>query len=466
MTSGFTSSRRLRATALGAAAALATSASLAMAEAGDATSGPAVSDFELSNGMRGVVIVDRRAPVVTHMVWYRVGAADEPPGKSGIAHFLEHLMFKGTDDIPSGQFSKIVAENGGQDNAFTSLDYTAYFQRIAKDRLEMVMRMEADRMTDLALAEEDVRTERLVVLEERSSRTDTEPRALFGEQFNAALYLNHPYGVPVIGWRREIEALGRDDALDFYKRFYAPENAILVVAGDVSPDEVEALAKTHYGAIPRADPPQFERPQEPPQIAARRISMSDPKVRQPFMRRSYIAPSYVTAEPGRAEALAVLSDILGGGQTSRLNRALVLDQKISIGAGASYWGVARDDASFGVYGVPAPGVALEDVEAAIDAEIARMIEEGPTEEELERAKTVLVSAAIYRQDSQAGMARMYGSALIVGLTVEDVKQWPDRIQAVTAEDVKAAAAALDIRASVTGYLTGVEEAAKPAGQTQ
>ncbi len=455
--------RSLRKAAMGLGAAAAIMGAVTSARADDgataaepARTGPPVSSFELSNGMRGVVIVDRRAPVVTHMVWYRVGAADEPFGKSGIAHFLEHLMFKGTDDIPPGEFSKIIAANGGQDNAFTSYDYTAYFQRIAKDRLEMVMRMEADRMTDLALDEEQVLTERKVVIEERNSRTDNDPRALFGEQFNAALYLNHPYGLPVIGWRREIESLSRQDALDFYQRFYGPENAILVVAGDVTPEAVETLAKQHYGAIPRAGLATYQRPVEPPQIAPRRIAMSDPKVRQPYVRRSYIAPSYVTAAPGEAEALALLAEILGGGQTSRLNKALVLDQKISIGAGASYWGVARDDTSFSVYGVKAPGASLEAVEAAIDAEIARMAEAGPTAEELERAKTVLISSSIYRQDSQSSMARMYGSALVVGLEIEDVHAWPDRIRAVSAEDVKRAAASLDLGASVTGTLTGVE----------
>jgi len=208
-----------------------------------------VTDFTLPNGLQVVVIEDHRAPVVVHMVWYRVGAADEPPGHSGIAHFLEHLMFKGTDEVPSGKFSEIVQAQGGSDNAFTSWDYTAYFQRVAADRLDLVMKLEADRMRDLRLTQEDVATERAVILEERTTRTDSDPGALFEEQAQAAQYLNHPYGIPIIGWRHEIEQLDRDDALAFYRRFYAPNNAVLVVAGDVTPDEVKRLAERHYGPL-------------------------------------------------------------------------------------------------------------------------------------------------------------------------------------------------------------------------
>ena len=208
-----------------------------------------VTTFKLDNGMDIVVLEDHRAPVVVHMVWYRVGAADEPPGKSGIAHFLEHLLFKGTDDLEAGELSAIVARNGGSDNAVTSWDYTAYFQRIAADRLELMMEMEADRMRDLRMTPQDVATERQVVLEERGQRVDSEPNALFREQRNAAQYLNHPYGIPVIGWRHEMEQLNRDDAFSFYRRYYAPNNAILVVAGDVLPDDVLALAKKYYGPL-------------------------------------------------------------------------------------------------------------------------------------------------------------------------------------------------------------------------
>ena len=231
----------------------------------------AVTEFTLDNGMDVVVIEDHRAPVVTHMVWYRVGSADEPHGTSGIAHFLEHLMFKGTDEIPDGAFSKIIAENGGQDNAFTSYDYTGYFQRIAVDRLDLVMKMEADRMVDVVITEDHVRTERDVILEERSTRTDNSPDGLFSEQMRAALFMNHRYGVPIIGWRREMEQLSLDDALTFYERYYAPDNAILVVAGDVTPEQVRELAEKHYGPLEPSGNPPDPRPQEPPQLAPRRI---------------------------------------------------------------------------------------------------------------------------------------------------------------------------------------------------
>ncbi|MBX2854226.1 MAG: insulinase family protein [Rhodobacteraceae bacterium] len=449
---------------LGLAAGLSVSAAPAQA----AETGPQISTFKLENGLQGVVIEDHRAPVVTHMVWYRVGAADEPPGRSGIAHFLEHLMFKGTDEIPPGEFSKIIAANGGQDNAFTSNDYTAYFQRIAKDRLDLVMKMEADRMRDLVLDEESVVTERAVVIEERNSRTDNDPQSQFYEQFNATLYKNHPYGLPVIGWRREIEKLSLDDAIDFYKRFYGPDNAILVVAGDVDPEEVEALATAHYGAVEAADIQAHERPQEPPHLAARRVVMVDEKVRQPFLTRGYLTPSYVTAESGDAHALAVASEILGGGTTARLSKELVLGQKIALNAGAYYRGVSRDDTTFAFYVVPADGVSLEDAEAAADAALASLVNDGPSEAELERAKMVLISSSIFQQDSQSSMARMYGSALTVGLDIEDVRVWPDKIRAVSAEDVKRVLGELlKIEASVTGYLSAPERGASKtdAGQS-
>ncbi|MEL6794708.1 MAG: pitrilysin family protein, partial [Pseudomonadota bacterium] len=274
------------------ARAIAASAAFAVFAVGTtAQAAPNVSSFTLENGMQGVVIEDNRAPVVTHMVWYRVGAADEPPGKSGIAHFFEHLMFKGTDEIPEGAFSKLVAENGGQDNAFTSFDFTGYFQRIASDRLELVMKMEADRMTDLRLTEALVAPERDVVLEERNQRTENNPGSLFGEQMDAAMYQNHPYGVPVVGWKSEIEGLTLQDALDFYDRWYGPDNAILVVAGDVSVEEVKRLAEIHYGPIPAKGIAPRVRPAEPPHRAARRLEMVDPRVRQHYVFRRYLTPS-------------------------------------------------------------------------------------------------------------------------------------------------------------------------------
>jgi zinc protease len=413
-----------------------------------------ISRFALDNGLDVVVVQDRRVPVVTHMVWYRVGSADEPHGRSGIAHFLEHLMFKGTDKHPAGEFSNVVSEIGGQENAFTSYDYTAYFQRVAPQHLETVMGFEADRMTGLVLSDEVVLPERDVVLEEQNTRVANDPGAQLSEELSAALFRNHPYGRPIIGWRHEIEHLSREDALSVYRRFYAPNNAILVVAGDVEPEGVKALAEATYGRVARQpDLPPRSRPQEPGPRAARVVSLSDARVEQPNIQRLYLVPSYVTAAPLEAEALDMLAQILGGGATSRLYRGLVMDTAKAANAGAWYQGGAIDGTRFAIYAVPRPGVSLVDLEAAIDAEVARIAADGVTEAELSRARTRLVADTIYAQDSQATLARMYGAALAVGSTLADVQEWPDRIRQVTAGQVKAAAAVyLDRRRAVTGYL--------------
>jgi zinc protease len=428
---------------------------LAAGLAGPLAAEPAVTEFRLANGLQAVVIEDHRAPVVTHMLWYRVGAADEPWGHSGIAHFLEHLMFKATDGLAEGQFSRIVAANGGSDNAFTAQDYTAYYQRIAADRLGLVMGMEADRMRNLRLTEAVVATERDVILEERNQRTDNSPQALFLEQMQAALYLNHPYGVPVIGWRHEIETLGLADAQAFYERYYAPDNAILVVAGDVTPEEVRALAETHYGPIAPSGRPPAARPQEPPARAPRRIEMRDARVSQPYVSRLYLVPVYDPGNPREAAALSLLSDLLGDGVTSRLAEVLEIAQKIAIDTGAYYSARRRDPAEFGVWGVPAPGRSLADVEAAIDAVIAEFAATGPDAAQLARAKRLARAAHLYAQDDQARQANLYGAALAVGLTVADVQGWPELVDSITAEEVRAVAARYLVpERSVTGWLMG------------
>jgi zinc protease len=432
-------------------------AAMALPSLADAV--PKVSNFRLDNGMEVVVIEDHRAPVVTQMVWYRVGAADEPWGRSGIAHFFEHLMFKATGEIEDGAFSKIVAANGGSDNAFTSYDYTAYYQRIAADRLGLMMEMEADRMKNLVLTQDVVATERDVILEERNQRTDNSPQGLFAEQMDAALFMNHPYGVPVIGWRHEIEQLNLADAQAFYTRYYAPDNAILVVAGDVTPEQVRRLAETHYGPLEPSGNPPVARPQEPPQLAARRVEMRDARLRQPFVRRNYLVPAYQPSNPREAAALSILSDILGDGITSRLAQALQLDQKVAIDTGSYYSPSRRDQGSFGIYGVPAQSQDLATVEAAMDAVLAQLTAEGPTEEELARVKRLNRAAYIFAQDSVVSQARLYGTALATGRTVEEVQAWPAVLEAVTAEDVRLAAEKyLVIEHSVTGWLMRTKEA--------
>jgi zinc protease len=425
-----------------------------LASPSGAAPAPQVSHFTLSNGLEVVVVPDRRTPVVTHMIWYKVGAADEPPGKSGIAHFLEHLMFKGTAKNPAGRFSQTVATIGGQENAFTSSDYTGYYQRVAREHLKTLMEFEADRMTNLVLTKEVVAPELDVVLEEQNQRVANNPAARLGEQVEAALYLNHPYGRPVIGWRHEIEKLTLDDALAFYRRYYTPNNAVLVIAGDVTADEVKALAEATYGKIaPRSEIGARQRPQEPTQVASRHVTLSDPRVEQPSLQRSYLVPSAATGKPGEAEALEVLSQILGGGTTGRLYRALVIERQVALNAGAWYQGSGLDATRFGVYGSPKPGTTLPQLEEAIDAVIAELLVKGISADELERVKNRLIADAVFARDSQAALARWYGVALTTGSSVESVNSWTDRIRAVNADAVLAAAKTwLDKRRSVTGHL--------------
>ncbi|MFN3207647.1 MAG: M16 family metallopeptidase [Roseovarius sp.] len=418
-----------------------------------------VTTFTLDNGMDVVVIEDHRAPVVVHMVWYRAGSADEKPGVSGVAHFLEHLLFKGTKTMAPGEFSSTVARNGGSDNAFTSYDYTAYFQRVAADRLELMMKMESDRMVNLQLDEEDILTERDVIIEERNQRTENNPSALFREQHDAAQYLNHRYGVPVIGWRHEMVDLSLDDALDYYKTYYAPNNAVLVVAGDVTPDDVRKLADTYYGVIPaNPDLPARVRPQEPPQSAERRVYYQDARVAQPYLQRSYLAPERDTGDQETAAALAILADILGDGTTSILNEKLQFDTRTAVYTGAYYGATSLDDTTFNLTVVPAPGTTLEQAEEAMDKVIAEFLEDGFPRERLERIKTQIRASEIYARDDVSALANRYGRGLTQGLTVEDIQAWPDVLQAVTAEDVMTAARELFAKNnnSVTGYISAQE----------
>lgn len=417
-----------------------------------------VTNFMLDNGMEVVVIEDTRAPVVVHMVWYRAGSADEAPGVSGIAHYLEHLLFKGTETMEPGEFSATVAKNGGRDNAFTSYDYTAYFQRVAADRLELMMRMESDRMVNLQIGEEDIATERDVIIEERNQRVENSPGALFREQHNAAQFLNHRYGVPIIGWQHEMLGLGLKEAKDFYHQFYAPNNAVLVVAGDVRPDEVRALAETYYGVIPaNPDLPERTRPQEPRQMAERRIVFEDPRVAQPYVMRSYLAPERDSGAQEEAAALSILADILGGGTTSVLTQKLQFETQTVVQAQAWYRGLSLDDTTFNVVVVPAAGVTLEEAEFAMDTAIAEFMETGVDAAQLERIKKQIYASETYARDDVSGMANRYGAALTSGLTVADVQAWPDTLQAVTADDIMAAAARVFANEnSVTGYLKAPE----------
>ncbi|MBR0794613.1 insulinase family protein [Bradyrhizobium jicamae] len=413
------------------------------------------ASFTLDNGLQVVVIPDHRTPVVTQMIWYKVGSADETPGKSGLAHFLEHLMFKGTAKHPAGEFSQTVLRVGGNENAFTSVDYTGYFQRVPREQLPTMMEFEADRMTGLILKDENVLPERDVVLEEYNMRVANNPDARLTEQIMAALYLNHPYGRPVIGWHQEIEKLDREDALAFYKRFYAPNNAILVIAGDVDVKDIRPLVEKNFGPIPaqHSIPEKRIRPQEPTPVAPRTVTLSDPRVEQPGLRRYYLVPSATTAAAGESPTLDVLAQLMGGGANSYLYRSLVIDQGLAISAGAGYQGTALDPSQFSISVTPKPGVEFAQIEDAIDKVIADLAQNTAKAEDLERVKTQLIAEAIYAQDNQATLARWYGGALTTGLSIDDIRSWPDRIRAVTAEQVRDAAAKwLDKKRSVTGYL--------------
>ncbi len=409
--------------------------------------------FTLENGLQVVVITNRRAPIVTHMVWYKVGAADEAAGESGNAHFLEHLMFKGTEILGSGEFSRIIALNGGRENAFTSYDYTGYYQTVARDRLEIVMQHEADRMTHLRLTDEVVLPEREVVLEERRSRIDNDPGRKLREMMQATLYLNHPYRIPIIGWEHEIHELSTETALAFYRRWYAPNNAVLIVAGDITAAELRPLAETHYGNIPARAVPERKRAAEPPQHAPRRVTLTSPQVRQPSVSIAYLAPSHNSEDSERAYPLQILEEILGGGTTSRLYRSLVIEQALAVAAGSSYHSSAYDLGSFNFYASPRPGIEVARVEAALRGEIELALDKGVTEDEVGIAKRRLRASAVYARDSLGTAPNIFGRALTTGRTVADVEAWPDRIQAVTVEQVNAAARAVFRQnRSVTGLL--------------
>jgi zinc protease len=440
--------------AVRSAAALALLVTLAPAGAQTVTS-ERPATFTLGNGMQVVVIPDHRTPVVTQMVWYKVGSADETAGKSGLAHFLEHLMFKGTAKHPVGEFSQTVLRIGGNENAFTSTDYTGYYQRVPRAELGRMMEFEADRMTGLVLKDENVLPERDVVLEEYNMRVANSPDARLSEQIMAALYLNHPYGRPVIGWHSEIEKLDREDALAFYKRFYAPNNATLVIAGDVDAQEIRPMIDRTFGAVAAQPsiPAQRLRPQEPEPAGPRTVTLADPRVEQNSVRRYYLVPSATTAAAGESPALDVLAQLIGGGSNSYLYRALVVDKPLAINAGAGYQGTALDSAQFMISASPRPGVEFAEVEKTIDAVIAEVATNAVPAADLERVKTQLVAEAIYAQDNQATLARWYGAAVTTGLTVDDIRAWPDRVKAVTAAQVRDAAQKwLDKKRSVTGYL--------------
>ncbi|BBK45239.1 peptidase M16 [Allostella vacuolata] len=393
----------------------------------------------LENGLTLVVVANPAMPAVAHYVFYKVGSIDEPWGKSGIAHFLEHLMFKGTPSVPDAAFSRVIARNGGRDNAFTSYDFTGYYQTVPADKLPLVMEMEADRMANLSFTEGQLESERRVVLEERFSRTDNNPSAQLREQTRAALYLNHPYRLPVIGWEHEIRQLSHADARAFYEHWYAPNNAIVVVGGRVTMAEARPLAERTYGRVAARPLPPRTVVQEPSRVAETRIEMASDRVRQPYVNRAYIAPSLLNGDTRHAYPLEVLATIMGSGVSSRLNRALVLEGSLAVSASTSYDSSQRGPATFNIFATPRQDVPVAAVEAAIGAEVDRVLADGVTDAEVARAVRRIQDSAVYARDSLSGPARIVGSALAIGLPLEEVDAWPDRIGAVTAAAVAEAA---------------------------
>ncbi len=396
--------------------------------------------YMLNNGLQVIVVENHRAPVITHMIWYRVGAADEPYGQSGIAHFLEHLMFKGQKhpilgDLKSGEFSKIVRSLGGNDNAFTSQDYTAYFQSISKDEIERVMKMEAGRMRGMSIPLEEFNSEKKVIGEERRQRTDNDPRAQMSEQMREALFPNHPYAIPIIGWMHEIEGLTYQGVMNFYNKYYAPNNAILVVSGDVKASQVYEIAKRTYGIIKRADTPKRERIKSPPFIAKTSITLEHPTIKEAVFRRTYRVAS---ARQNKQESIAleVLEDIIGGGSTSRLYKSLVVEQKIATNIAVSYNSAAWNDATLSIAATPASKEQITDVKNAIDAELRKLINDGVSDQELSQSITRMQSDAIYARDSLTGPAMIIGYSLITGSSLDDIEYWAQDIQGVTKEQIR------------------------------
>jgi zinc protease len=405
----------------------------------------------LDNGLFVAVVEDHRAPVVTQFLYYRAGAADELPHQRGVAHFLEHMMFQGTSTTPGPEFRSVIARFGGRENATTSQDTTTYFQTVGKEALELVMRLEADRMRNLVIDQKAFNSEKEVIKEERRNRYENEPAPAFGEQYTAAQYLVHPYGSPIIGHMHEIEALTVQDALDWYKKWYVPNNATLVIAGDTTMAEVLPLAQKYYGAIPRGPDLLRFRPKEPPQLAERRVIMYDARVRQPSLSRSYLAPSQ-TARDGMAEALTILASALSG-STGRFYQALVVEQGVAASAGAGYGGASLNDTTFGVFVSPRRGVDAAVAEKALDAEIERLLRDGITADEVQLAKAGAIDSLIFARDNVQGLARRVGNGLSIGMTVEEVTSLSDRIGSVTVERVnEAARRVFDKRRSVTGML--------------
>jgi zinc protease len=398
-----------------------------------------VFEKTLGNGLKVIVKEDHRAPVLVQQIWYRAGSMDERTGKTGVAHVLEHMMFKGTKAVPAGEFSKRIAAAGGRENAFTNYDYTAYFQQLHKSKLPLAMKLEADRMQNLQLSAVEFNKEIKVVMEERRMRTDDDPHSLMDEKLMAAAYQEHPYQHPVIGWMNDLEAMTASDAQKWYKTWYAPNNAVLVVAGDVKASKVFAMAERYYGKIPAHQLPARRHYSEPAQVGIKRITVKAP-AQLPHLIMSYHAPTLRDANKDSVPyALEVLAGILDGNESARLNKSLVRDQQIASEVGAGYDGTARGPSMFTVEGTPSEGKTVAELEAAIRDQLAKLIRDGVSADELQRIKAQVTANEVYKRDSVFYQAMQIGQLECVGLSYQAIPVMLKKIQEVTAQQVQEAA---------------------------
>jgi zinc protease len=411
--------------------------------------------FKLSNGLEVVVVPVHKAPVVTQMVWYRIGGADEIKGKRGLAHFLEHLMFKGTHNYPEGVFNRTIAQLGGNNNAFTTYDFTVYHATVAKDNLPLVMKLEADRMRGLDLSESAITTERNVILEERLMRTDNVPSAKLSEKMRIALFGSHPYGPPVIGSVEDIKGLTSRDVQHFYDTYYAPTNALLVLAGDIDPKQARKLAETYYGSIhlgnaeARANLPVFEAPATPPAV----VEHADPKVETPEWMRYYAVPSATTsANPKLTDALDLAAYLLAGHDNAALYKDLVIEKKTASYLVSGYDPLGRGPALFYLYAIPTAGTSLPHLEGQIDQALKDFVAHGVPDDVLARAKTALIADQIFSRDDASNLGSLYGEVYALGLSKDYIEGWEGRIKALTSEDILQALALLSHAPQVTGHL--------------
>ncbi|MEK7810599.1 MAG: pitrilysin family protein [Pseudomonadota bacterium] len=395
-----------------------------------------VFEKTLANGLKVVVKEDHRAPTVVQQIWYRAGSMDEKTGSTGVAHVLEHMMFKGTKSVSAGEFSRRIAAAGGRENAFTSYDYTAYFQQLHKSKLPLAMKLEADRMHNLVLSKREFDKEIKVVMEERRWRTDDDAHSLVGERLMATAYQEHPYHNPVIGWMNDLQNMTESDARDWYKTWYAPGNATLVIAGDVRAQEVFTLAQRYYGGIPAAQSQKRKTSSEQPQLGIKRIVVKAP-AELPFIIMAYHAPTLRDVEKDwQPYALSVLAGVLDGNQSARLNKALVREQQVAISVGAGYDSTARGPSLFTLEATPATGKTIAELEAAIREQLQTIIRDGVSEEELKRVRAQVTAAEVYKLDSVFYQAMQIGQMESIGLSHQTIPQMLKKLQSVSAKQVQ------------------------------